>query len=111
MLRSALLLSAVAGALLGTAAHAQVTVVAPELWDRPRTSRSVLGHESIRGPVVAALQQPDAQIVLHHAPGAESQLQAEELRSWLGALAIDPRRIVLRSDGTAGAPMTIEIVP
>ena len=43
--------------------------------------------------------------------GQELLLQAEELRSWLGALAIDTRRIVLRSDLAAEDPLKIEIVP
>jgi hypothetical protein len=83
--------------------------VAPELWDRPRTARAVLEQENVRQAVAAALQKPDAQIVIHHAAGQEPQLQAEELRSWLAALAIDSRRVVLRSDVPAG--MTIEIAP
>jgi hypothetical protein len=83
--------------------------VPPELWDRPRTVRAVLEQDNVRQAVAAALQKPDAQIVIHHAGGQEPLLQAEELRSWLAALAIDSRRVVLRSDVPAG--MTIEIAP
>jgi hypothetical protein len=89
---------------------AQTTDVPAELWDRPRTGALVLGQESVRRVVVAALGEPDAQIVIHHPAGQEQQIQAEELRSWLGALAIDPRRIVLRSDAGSGAPMKMELV-
>lgn len=111
MLRLLRWLIVTAGVSIGLAAHAQGTDIAPELWDRPRTGRSVLEQESVRRAVLAALAKPDAAIVLHHGPGQEAQLQAEELRSWLGALAVDSRRIALRSDGVAGAPMRIEIVP
>jgi hypothetical protein len=49
--------------------------------------------------------------VIHHAPAQEPELQAEELRSWLGALAIDPRRIALRGDLAAGTPIRMEVIP
>lgn len=101
------------GLLLGACsslALGQAHDVPADLWDRPRTGSSVTGAESIKRAVVAALAQPDAQIVIHHPGGQEPLLQAEELRSWLGALAIDTRRIVLRSDLAAGAPLSIEVV-
>ena len=101
------------GVVLGacsSAALAQAHDVPAELWDRPRTGSSVTGQESIRRAVAAALAQPDARIVIHHPGGQEPLLQAEELRSWLGALAIDTRRIILRSDLAAGAPLSIEVV-
>ena len=88
----------------------QTTNVAPEFWDRPRTAALVLAQESVKRVVVAALAEPDAQIVIHHPAGQDPQIQAEELRSWLGALAVDPRRIVLRSDLGLGAPMKMELV-
>jgi hypothetical protein len=91
-------------------AAAQTTDVSPELWDRPRTGAVVLAQESVRRVVVAALAEPEAQIVIHHPAGQEPQIQAEELRSWLSALAIEPRRIVLRSDLGSGAPMKMELV-
>ena len=91
-------------------AIAQTTEVPPELWDRPRTGALVLAQESLKRVVVAALAEPSAQIVIHHPAGQEPQIQAEELRSWLGALAIDLRRILLRSDLGSGAPMKMELV-
>jgi hypothetical protein len=84
--------------------------VPPELWDRPRTGALVLAQESIKNVVGAALAEPHAQIVIHHPAGQEPQIQAEELRAWLGALAIDPRRVVLRGDLGAGVPMKMELV-
>jgi hypothetical protein len=90
---------------------AQSVDVPRELWDRPRTGRAVVEQESIRQAVAAALVKPESQIVIHHGTGQEPLLQAEELRSWLGALAIDTRRLALRSDLTGDAPLRIEIVP
>ena len=90
---------------------AQVADIAPELWDRPRTGAAVLAQEPIRRAVQQALANADAQLVIHHGPGQETQVQAEELKSWLAALAIDPRRVALRGDVAAGSPMKIEIVP
>ena len=97
-------------AFLGAAAHAQIHEVPPELWDRPRTGRAIVEQEAIKRAVTSALAQPTAQVVIRHGAGQEPLLQAEELRSWLGALAIDTRRIVLRNDLAAGAAIQIEIV-
>ena len=93
------------------AAYAQTIEVAPELWDRPRTGSALLAQDSVKSAVLAALARPEAQIVIHHSAGQDPQVQAEELRSWLGALAIDTRRIALRSDLGPGAAIKIEILP
>ena len=99
-------------ALSGCAAAAlgQTHDVPPELWDRPRTGAAILAQQGVKSAVTAALAQRGAQLVIHHGAGQEPLLQAEELRSWLGALAIDPQRIVLRGDLAAGSAMKIEIV-
>jgi hypothetical protein len=90
---------------------AQPEDIGPELWDRPRSASDIARHETIKRAVLAALAQPDAQLVIHHVNGQEPLLQAEELRSWLAALAVDPRRIVLRSDLVAGPALRIEVIP
>ena len=92
-------------------AVAQVHDVSQELWDRPRTAEAIAAEESVRRPVLALLAQPESRLMVHHAAGQEPLLHAEELRSWLGALAIDTRRIVLRGDLAAGAPLRIEVTP
>jgi hypothetical protein len=107
MLRSLLALACVACPL---GAFAQSVDIPAELWDRPRTGRAVLEQENVRRAINLGLEKPDAQIVIHHATGQEPLLQAEELKSWLTALAIDSRRIALRADGAAGLPMRLEIV-
>ena len=95
---------------LSFAAEVQVYPVPAELWDRPRTARAIVEQEAIKRAMNAALAQPAAQLVIRHGAGQESLLQAEELRSWLGALAIDTQRIVLRNDLAAGGSIRIEIV-
>lgn len=100
-----------AAASAASVAHAETFVVPPELWDRPRTARAVLDQQSVKSAVAAALARPEAQLVIHHAAGQEPLVQAEELRSWLAALAIDSRRTVLRADAAPGAAITLEITP
>ena len=104
-------LAAVACAVSCLGAFAQSVEIPTELWDRPRTGRAVLEQENIRRAVNLALEKPDAQIVIHHAAGQEPLLQAEELKAWLTALAIESRRIGLRATGAAGAPIRVEIIP
>ena len=95
--------------LASGAAPAQTAVVTPELWDRPRSARAVLGEPAIKQSVQAYVAQPAGRIVIRHPP--PQALEAEELRSWLVALAVEPQRIVLRGDLKPGAPLTIEVVP
>ncbi len=96
--------------LAAFAAMAQTFVVPPELWDRPRSGKAVLEQPAVRQAVSAWLAQPGAHLVLRHGSGPESLLAAEELRSWLAALAIEPARITLRNDLKPAEPLRIEVV-
>ena len=107
MIRLALV-AALCAAVLDVAA--QSFVVPPELWDRPRNGREVLRQPAVREAVNACLARPDAHLVIRHGTGQDSQLAAEELRSWLAALALEPGRISLRSDLKPSEPLRLEVV-
>ena len=109
MTRAAIVLALALG-VCTTGAFAQLHEVPAELWDRPRTGADIVAQESVKRAVNAAIAQPDSRLVIHHGVGQESLLHAEELRSWLIALALDGRRIVLRSDQPAGATLKIEVI-
>jgi hypothetical protein len=97
--------------LSGFGAHAAGAVaVAPELWDRPRSARAVLDEPAVKQAVNAYLASTDARIVIHHAARQESMLQAEELRAWLVALAVEAGRITLRDGLQPAEPLRIEVV-
>jgi hypothetical protein len=104
-----LLFGAVAWTAAVTAA-AQTFVVPPELWDRPRSGGTILEQPAIRQAVNACLAQPGSRLVVHHASGQDGLLAAEELRSWLIALAVDAGRVALRSGLKPGEPIRIELV-
>ena len=97
-------------AVLSATAFAQTHDVPADLWDRPRSAAAISGEESVKLAAAALMAKPEARLVIHHAGGQEPLLHAEELRSWLGALAIDTRRIVLRNDLKSGSPLKIEVV-
>jgi len=84
--------------------------VPPELWDRPRSGQAMLEQPALRQAVNDCLAQPGASLLIHHAAGQEALLQAEELRAWLTALAVDATRVSLRSDLKSGEPLTIEVL-
>ena len=86
------------------------TEVRAELWDRPRTGAAVVAEESVKRAVGELLAKPRSQLVIHHAAGQDPLSQAEELKAWLMALAIDSRRIVLRSGLPAAAPIKLEVI-
>lgn len=90
-------------------ASAQVFEVGPEIWDRPRTGRIVAGHDPVRRAVAVLLAHPESRLHVRHGSSQEAVLQAEELKSWLAALAVDPRRIDLQSEVRAGATLRLEV--
>jgi hypothetical protein len=92
------------------AAAAQTFVVPPELWDRPRSGGTILEQPAIRQAVNACLAQPGSRLVVHHAAGQEALQSAEELRSWLVALAVDPGRVSLRGGLKPPEPVRLEVV-
>ncbi len=91
-------------------AWAQSFTVAPELWDRPRSGPAVMERPAIQQAVGAWLALPGARMVVHHGPGQESFLQAEELRAWLISLAVEARRVMLRNDLAPSAPLRLEVI-
>lgn len=97
-------------AVVALAGAVETYVVPPEVWDRPRSARVVLEQPAIRQAVNAWLAQPGARLVVRHGPGHESTLAAEELRSWLAALAVEPARIALRGDLKQAEPLRIEVI-
>ena len=96
-------------AVAGSAA-AQSFVVPQALWDRPRTGRAVLEQAAVRDAVKAHLELDGSRIVLHHGPTQDALLQAEELRAWLMALALESSRVTLQNDLKADDPLRIEVM-
>src|SRR5689334_15310741 len=88
---------------------ADTFTVPAEFWDRPRTGRAVLDQTGVKQAVAAYQAQPGSQIIVHHGYGAESVAQAEELRNWLMALAIDSSRIRLAGDAGTAQAVKLEI--
>lgn len=84
--------------------------VAPDLWDRPRSARAVLDQPAVRQALDQYLAPPAARLIIHHSYGQEPLLQAEELRMWLMALAVDGARVALASDVRPKEPLKIEVI-
>jgi len=81
----------------------------PELWDRPRSASAVMAQEAVRQAVADYHARPLSRMVIVHGGRQDAQLQAEELRAWLVALAVDSRRLSLRAD-SAVASLRIEVI-
>jgi hypothetical protein len=82
-----------------------------ELWDRPRSGRALLAVPAVRDAMAALLARAHARLRIRHPAGVEGVLQAEELRTWLIAHAIEPGRLVLQAEPGARQPLQLEIVP
>ena len=99
--------------LMCAAAAAQAAdmfTVAPELWDRPRTARTVLEQPPVKQAISLHLSRPGSRLLIHHGYGQDPLLQAEELRAWLMALAVDGARISLINDVKLNEPLKIEVL-
>lgn len=97
-------------ALTVSAQAADVFSLPSELWDRPRTARVVLEQPAVKQALSRHLSQPGSRLVIHHGYGQDPLLQAEELRAWLMALAIDGARISLVNDVKPNESLNIEVV-
>ena len=96
--------------VVSTAQAEDFFTVAPELWDRPRTARAVLEQPAVKQALSLHLSQPGSRLVIHHGYGQEPLTQAEELRAWLMALAVDGARVSLINDVIPNEPLKIEVV-
>ncbi|MEK7230505.1 MAG: hypothetical protein AAB115_00640 [Pseudomonadota bacterium] len=101
---------ALACAFAASAQAADIFTVTPELWDRPRTARAVHEQLAVRQALALHLAQPGSRLVIHHGYGQDPLAQAEELRAWLMALAIDGARISLVNDAKVHQSLNIEVV-
>jgi hypothetical protein len=108
--RKAEVFCALSLAFMSLAAAAQSFVVPPELWDRPRSAAAVLAQPAIRQAVDRCLALPGSRLVVRHGATQEWQLAAEEMRSWLVALALEPGRITLRNDLKPSGPLVLEVL-
>jgi len=90
--------------------YAQSFSIPQELWDRPRSAAAVMERPAIGQAVSAWLALPGGRLVVHHGAGQEALLQAEELRAWLIALAIEAERVLLRNDLAPTEPLRLEIL-
>ena len=95
--------------LIVLAGQAQGADLAPEFWDRPRSAQTVLAQPVVRQAVAALQSRSDARLLIVHGVRQESQVQAEELRAWLVALAVESARVQLRAD-PAAATIRLDIV-
>lgn len=97
------------GALLLCCTCAAAAQLSPELWDRPRSAAAVMAQDAIRQAVAAHHARAGSRMVIVHGERQEARLQAEELRTWLVALAVDSARLLLRADPVATG-LRIEII-
>lgn len=95
--------------ILLLAGPVQAAELAADFWDRPRSAQAVLAQPVIRQAVTALQSRTDARLLIVHGARQEAQVQAEELRAWLVALALEGSRMQLRAD-PAAATIRLEIV-
>lgn len=80
--------------------YAERIALPAELWDQPRSAALVMAQPAVKDSVVELLAHPAARLLIHHGDSDEYVSQAEELRAWLIALAVDSKRIDLKTDNS-----------
>lgn len=83
--------------------------VPAELWDRPRSAQTVMAQPVVQQAVAAYREKGGVRIRVVYGPRQETQLQAEELRAWLIALAVESDRVQLQAD-SALSGLRLELV-
>lgn len=68
-----------------------------------------MAQPAVRQAVLSLQSRSDARLQIVHGTRPEAQLQAEELRAWLVALAVEGTRLQLRAD-PAAATIRLELV-
>lgn len=81
-----------------------------DLWAQPRSGDLILAQPLLKQSVEALLEDPGARLRIYYGKGDEAMLQAEELRAWLIALAVDGGRIELIGDGGNTSGLSLEVV-
>ncbi len=89
--------------------RAESVPVPAELWDQPRSGAIILAQPVFKRSVAALLSNPEARLHIRFGRGDEAMLQAEELRAWLIALAVDGKRIELIADSENGRGLSLEL--
>lgn len=106
-----LALVAAVAASASASAPPPADAIPAELWDRPRSGRALLAVPAVRRALDELASNPAARLTIRHAPGGESAAQAEEIRSWFIAHAIEDGRIALRADLAARDPVRLDVAP
>lgn len=96
-------------ALLLVCSCATAAQLPPELWDRPRSAAAVMAQEAVRQAVAEHHARPGSRMIIVHGERQDSRMQAEELRTWLVALAVDGSRLLLRAD-PAATGLRVEVI-
>ena len=95
--------------VLSGLARAERMALPAELWDKPRSAALVVAQPVLQHSVTELLAHPAARLLIHHGGSDEAISQAEELRAWLIALAVDSKRIELNTDNNARG-LNLELV-
>ncbi len=76
-------------------------------WARPRSGQALLQMPVLR-QAVAALGQ-DGRLVIHHPPGEDGVVWADQLAHWLVALGVPSGRIASVGDGGRDDALLLQI--
>lgn len=90
--------------------RAESVAVPAELWDQPRSGAIILAQPVFKRSVAALLSNPETRLHIRFGRGEEALLQAEELRAWLIALAVDAKRVELIADSENSRGLSLELI-
>jgi hypothetical protein len=95
--------AALAGLLLAVpvAGLAESWTLSADDWARPRGGEMLLSLEPVAAAAEAWVTAPERRLVLVYPGGESGEIWAAELRDWLAAMGVDPRRIEMHAGSAA----------
>lgn len=108
MLKTALSLGLLC--LCGLANAAPVYILNLAQWSGPKDGARVLHMDGVREAVRDMDAQTDGRLLLRYPGGDEGSLWVEELRAWLVALGVGPKRIETRPGSPSPDVIEMEVL-
>jgi len=96
--------------LSGVADAAPVYILNLAQWSGPKDGTRILQMDGVGAAVREMDSHPDGHLLLRYPGGDDGSLWVEELRSWLLALGVEPRRIELRPGSPAPDIIEMEVL-
>ncbi len=86
-------------------------LLSAEEWSRPRSGESLRELPALKAAIGDYTRQPRSNIIVRYPGGEEGVIWVQELRSWLIALGVPSRRIVVLAGSGQHDALDLRVAP